>query len=149
MTDPFLMDVDGNVYSFFFRVIKLRGCIVPVGGTGIFSAESRRKLQYASLSRHPPCRPRHRAPRRADEARERFRMRRIVGPRGAAEAAVITAVSSRIHQLSMTRRHESAAPGQPPRWETSPPPPSSPSRTISSASGLSQIRAMFDISIWW
>lgn len=29
------------------------------------------------------------------------------GPRG----AVITAVSSRIHQLSMTRRHESAAPG--------------------------------------
>lgn len=98
------MDVDGNVYSlyFFFPGYDKR---VHLGRVRkIFDSVAPQVMRIAVV---PTSGPYH--PREEDEAREI--PHGIIGPRGAARGAVITAVSSRIHQLSMTRRHESAAPG--------------------------------------
>lgn len=82
---------------FFFRVIK--GTRVYLGRVREFSTQLRRKLCASLSSRHPAL------------PSESARFRTASSDRAVRRGAVITAVSSRIHQLSMTRRHESAAPG--------------------------------------
>lgn len=125
---------------FFFSDDKTtRGCIAPVGvDTGIFG----RKLQCASLSSRHPCRSSDEETKRA---RCRIRHHRTARCGG---GAVITAVSSHIHQLSMTRRHESAAPGHSLRDGKR---RRRRRRRIAHyiiRARLSRIRAMLDISIW-
>lgn len=78
---------------------------VPRPGTGIFDAVAPQVMRIAVVSTTGPT-------IREETKRTRFRTRHHrTSDRAVRRGAVITAVSSRIHQLSMTRRHESAAPG--------------------------------------